>query len=280
MKPIHDRANTASIKPLIPANVRLSRWLLTAFLVLFLGACAGSKVLRHPLPMPETGMPLERAARNGLELELTWVIVRDGPGSWARNADWDEYLLSARNVGNGPLTLIRVEVHDSQGVTAEPGQDRAELVKASKATAKRYREEGIEVRAGLGGATLAAAGGASYLAGSAVGVAVLTGSAGAGAAGVAIGALAAAPVLAGAGMVRGINNSAVNKALKARQTPLPVTLAPGDRIDLDLFYPIAPSPRLIRASYHYEGRPDAYLDIKQPASLAGLHLAPGAKPAR
>ena len=24
---------------------------------------------------------------------LDWIIVRDGPGTWAKNVDWDEYLI-------------------------------------------------------------------------------------------------------------------------------------------------------------------------------------------
>ena len=39
---------------------------------------------------------------------LDWVIVRDGPGTWAKNADWDEYLVTLRNDSAEPVTVTAV----------------------------------------------------------------------------------------------------------------------------------------------------------------------------
>jgi hypothetical protein len=34
------------------------------------------------------------------------VAFRDGPGTWAKNADWDEYWVSIENMSNGERSLL------------------------------------------------------------------------------------------------------------------------------------------------------------------------------
>ena len=146
---------------------------------------------------------------------------------------------------------------------------RKKLVKASRQTAKRYRGQGIEVKAGVGGGALVVAGGLSASVGSGAAVAAVYGSGAA--AGAAVGALVLAPVLVVGGVVKGINNSKVNTAIETRQTPLPLQIEPGDLQVFDLFFPIAPSLLEVRIDYtDSSGKHTIVMDTRE--VLEGLHL--------
>ena len=104
------------------------------------------------------GQPLATASDENLSVTLDWVIFRDGPGTWAKNVDWDEYLIRVQNLGDDSIQLMNITVIDSLGVSAEVGVSRKKLVKASKKTKKRYKGQGLKVKAGLSGAALAGTG--------------------------------------------------------------------------------------------------------------------------
>lgn len=260
---------------------------LSCSLVLLVGltACGGgTKLVRKPAPMPERIAPLATASDTRIAAELQFVIVRNGPAAWAKNADWDEYLVGVRNVGNTPVRIDAVAVTDAQGHVNATQADRGSLVAASKQAAKRYREAGLKVEAGRGGAALATAGvGAGVLAygaataslvGSALGAGG-AGAAGGGAAAAAGGFILAAPVLIGMGIARAVNNGKVNDRIEDRATSLPLTIAPGTEAALDLFYPLSPSPQQVVVHYH-DAQGDHLLELDTRQVLAGLHLSASA----
>lgn len=120
---------------------------------LALSACGGgTKLVKHAEPLPQREQPLAIANDAALAAQLDWVLVRNGPGAWAKNADWDEYLINVHNSSTAPLQIRAVSVTDSNGHDATTLDDRKQLVKASKQTAKRYRQSGVKVMAGRGGA--------------------------------------------------------------------------------------------------------------------------------
>jgi hypothetical protein len=55
--------------------------------LLVLSGCGGTKVLKEAQPI-QTTQPLATASDQQVTAILDWVIVRDGPGTWAKNADW------------------------------------------------------------------------------------------------------------------------------------------------------------------------------------------------
>src|SRR5262245_45673203 len=81
------------------------------FCALALSACTGMKVLKEPRPLPHAP-PLVTVREQPVSASLKWVIVRDGPGTWAQKANWDEYLLEVRNVSSHPVQLDQVAVID------------------------------------------------------------------------------------------------------------------------------------------------------------------------
>lgn len=258
----------------------LHRLALLCVASLALSACGGgTKLVKQAAPVPQRELPIAVAADAILAAQLDFIVVRNGPGAWARNGDWDEYLLRVRNTSASPVELRAVEVTDSQGQVSASLHDRAQLVRASKLTAKRYRQSGVKVAAGRGGAGLLAAGVGAGVVGYGAAVASTLGAAmsggaaaGGGAAAAAGGLILAAPVLMGVGIVRMVNNSKVDDRIESRATPLPVTIPAGSDVLLDVFFPISPSPRNV--TFHYRtAQGDQQLQVDTSRVLAGLHLA-------
>ena len=88
----------------------------------------------------------------------------------------------------------------------------------------------------------------------------------------ATGLILVAPVLAVGGVIRGVNNSNVNKPIESRQTLLPVVLQEKEDKGLDVFFPLAPSPQQVEITYA-DSRGEHTLVIDTHAALKGLHLA-------
>lgn len=237
--------------------------------------CGGTKVLKESQPMQIT-QPLGLASDQQKTATLDWVIIRDGPGTWAKNADWDEYLLTVSNQSNQPITVTGIIVVDSLDTQIEPESGRKKLVKRSKDTVRRYKGSGIKVKAGRGAGTMLVAGAAVTTVGvgavAAAGYgAAMTGTA-AGTAGAAAGGLLLlGPALAVGGIVRGVNNSKVNKEIELRQTTLPIEIPASEEIGLDLFFPLAPSPKRVELTYTDVAGKHA-LVIDTSVALDGIHI--------
>ncbi len=248
----------------------------SGFLLLLLGlsGCGGTKVLKEPEPLAVT-QALASASDQHLSATLDWVIFRDGPGTWAKNVDWDEYLIRVQNLGDESLQVTNITVVDSLGTGIEPRHTRSQLVKGSKETKRRYKGEGLKVKAGLSGAVLVG-----------TGVVIAGGTSGLGAAAVAGGGAAAGaaavvvlvPVLAVGGIVRGVNNSKVNNQIESRQTLLPVVLQDQDEEEknLNIFFPLSPSPQQVEITY-VDSRGDHILIVDTQDALEGLHLVKAEK---
>ncbi len=242
-----------------------------AFLLLSvsLSGCGGTKMLKNP-KVVSLEKPLAVAADEKLEVMLEWVVVRDGPGTWAKNADWDEYVLSARNLSGAPLRIATIAVHDSLDTRVLGVANRKRLVSGSKATVKRYKGQGLRVKAGIGGPTLMAAGAGALVTGYGVGMAAVYGASSA-AAGVAVGALLAAPALVVGGVVRSVRQKRVAQEIVKRHTPLPLELAASEQLRITQFTPIAPSPQRIVVTYVINDM-EYTLEIDTRVALKGMHL--------
>jgi len=235
--------------------------------LLALPGCGGTKVLNEPKAISVT-QSLATSADLDLSATLDWVIYRDGPGTWARNVDWDEYMIGIQNVSGDSLQVTNIVVVDSLGTQIEHRQNRKELVKGTKETKRRYRGEGLKVKAGVSGRVLVGASVVAVAGTSGLGAAAMaSGTAAAGAVAVVV----LAPVLAVGGIFRGINNSKVNNQIESRRTPLPIVLEDGEKKNLVLFFPLSPSPRRIEISY-VGRRGNHTLIVDTQAALDGLHL--------
>ena len=246
--------------------------------VLLLAGCAGTKVLDEPTLPPDRN-PLAVARDRATTATLDWVIVRDGPGTWAKNADWDQYLLRLENRSTTDLRITEVYVEDSMGTKVFPGRDRKGLIAGSKQALDRYQDADIKVKAGTGTAVMAATVmGTTLVGGSVVGVGLaytsfasllgISTSFGA-----AVTAAGAGLVLVGPAMV--IRNRRNQRKVDARihdiRSRLPFSVEAGMVKRAALFFPISPSPRHIVISYR-QGESTQTLRLETRESLAGLHL--------
>jgi hypothetical protein len=237
-------------------------------LVLAMSGCGGTKVLKEPQPLQLT-QALATASDEYLVTSLDWVIFRDGPGTWAKNVDWDEYMLRVQNLGAGSIQITGISVVDSLGNQIEPQQSRKQLVKGTKATKRRYKGEGLKVKAGLSGTVLVGAGAVAVAGSGGLGAAAMAGG---GAAAGAAAVVVLIPVLAVGGLVRGVNNSRVDSEIQSRQMLLPVDLQEGQESSFHIFFPLAPSPQQIEITY-VDSRGDHKILIDTQVALDGLHLA-------
>ena len=73
------------------------------------------------------------------------------------------------------------------------------------------------------------------------------------------------------GIVRGVNNGKVNEEIGLRQSTLPTTIAAGEVVALNLFFPIAPSPASVQVAYG-DAEGEYVLALDTTAPLDGLHL--------
>ncbi|MDH3491518.1 MAG: hypothetical protein OEM20_05875 [Gammaproteobacteria bacterium] len=245
------------------------------FSACLLAGCGGTKVLKEPQPI-QTTKALAVASDRQIGATLDWVIVRDGPGTWAKNADWDEYLLRVNNQSDRSILVTRLLVVDSLGTRIESQPGRKQLVKSSKKTAKRYKKSGVKVKAGMGVGGLLASGAAVTVAGVGIGMAtmgpVLGGATAGAGAGVAVGGLLLlGPALAVGGVVRGVRNSAVNKQIELRQTVLPLEIPASSELGLGVFFPLAPSPKTVELVYT-DATGEHSLVIDTSTALDGLHI--------
>jgi hypothetical protein len=241
-----------------------------ALLTLLLG-CAGTRVRDEPLGY-QTTQAIASASDVTLAVHLEWIIVRDGPGSWAKGADWDEYILRVHNEHAAPVTITGVSVVDLSGAVLITFADREKLVRASEASARRHRALGIETKAGSSPGVLLGAAGMTLAAAPVIALsAISTGStvlvAGTGL------AILAPVALAGGAAHKYFANRKVEKKLLERQTPLPLELSPTEERRLDLFFPIAPSPQRVIVEYE-EGSTRHTLEINTGQVLEGLHIPP------
>ena len=239
--------------------------------MVMLSGCGGTKVLKESQPI-QTTQPLATASDQQVTAILDWVIVRDGPGTWAKNADWDEYLLRVSNRSDQPIQVTRVIVVDSLDTRIESQPKRKQLVKGSKQTTRRYKDSGIKVKAGRGAGTMLLAGAAVTVIGVGAASVAAVGATAAGSAGAAAGGLLLlGPALAIGGIVRGVRNSAVNNQIEQRQTVLPLEVSAGEELQVDVFFPLAPSPGMVEVSYT-DVTGEHSLTIDTNTALNGLHI--------
>jgi hypothetical protein len=173
-----------------------------------------------------------------LQPTLATLISYRGPGSWKREALWDEYVVSVENRAERALIIDSATLADAAAMPYAAGADPWALEKQSKKLEKQYRDRGEGFMRAAGPGVLILGGGAAV--GAAVGGTVFIS---AGVAGAAVATVFVLPVYYVA--VLGINHhnkKAVLKEFNRRRLPLPFTLAPGETRTGSLFFPMVRSP--------------------------------------
>lgn len=209
-----------------------------------------------------------------LDASLSTLITYHGPGSWKRDALWDEYVVALHNGSERPITVESATLTDSAGIVAAPGADPWVLEKQTRVLERQYRAGGEAfVRAAGPGALIVGAGAAAAAATTSAGAWTFVAPA---AAGASLAALTVLPVYYGTvRIIDHYNKKRIMAEFTRRRLPLPLTLAPGETRIGSLFYPMIRSPAAFALHCSTEsGSPTALpLDF-----LSGLHVP--AEPAK
>jgi hypothetical protein len=237
-------------------------WASLLALLLVIAGCAANPVVDPPDTRP-AGAPLASMVEDALAVDLRWIIVRDGPGSWVQYADWDEYLLMLHNHEDGPIRFVSAVVHDSLGTPVEPATTLDALRKGTRLAKRRYEASGTLVNPGT-------------FDGYAAAEVLLTVGMTAGDPAVALLSMAAAlvalPVIAVKEMSKNAGDRKIDAVIKSRQTPLPQVVPAHASLEVTLFFPVTPSPQQVDLHFD-DGLSVRIISIDTSDLLAGLHIA-------
>jgi len=210
-------------------------------------------------------------AQPPVELVLNAVIIYKGPGSWKREALWDEYVVTIRNHGEGPLTITAATLVDFAGVSLQPGVDPWALEKESQTLEQRYKKAGVAfARNALPGVLILGTGTAALMA-------IGPFAAGAAVAAVAVTVIALPVYYIVVLSVNHSNKSAIKAEFARRRLALPIIVGPGETHTGSLFFPMVPNPQSLNAQW-VTGPTGGEVKLSL-EFLRGLHVpspAPGA----
>lgn len=231
--------------------------------------CASAKYQLTAEAKPPVAINVAKA-QPPVEALLHAVIIQRGPGSWKREAFWDEYVLSLANRGATPLTVESATVIDFLGLAVAPSEDPWAVESVSHQWLKEAEAKDIGRSIALGAASVASA------------YAVMAGTIGAASAelygpsvvaGLTLWALPLTlPVYAMAGTAANLSGKEkVEREFSRRRLVLPASIAPGQLAQGSLFFRIAPGPQRLVLRCSTNGQLHVVvLDLA--AALAGLHL--------
>jgi hypothetical protein len=226
-------------------------------IALLLSGCVSAKYQRTDADCLTSPVSLNLTSEQSpVTATLHSVIAIHGPGSWKRDAYWDEYVVSVVNRSEAPLAVQSATLTDFLGHAMASGDKPWPLEEESLS-----RLEGMDPAS----KAMLVQVGAGYGAASA-GVAVAM--AGAGPAG-----LVLFPAYIGGAIYRNVGGRHdIEHEFARRRFVLPATLAPGQTAQGSFFFPISPGPqRLTLKGKSGEAPLELVLELKP---LAGMHLKP------
>lgn len=232
----------------------------SALAALFLGVtplftgCVSAKYKSAARETPPTPLNLTNEQAPML-VTVKSVIVYRGPGSWKRDAYWDEYIVSLVNHGRTPVTLESASLFDFTG-TANASSDSPWVLEKQS----RTREE--ELKANIKDVVIQVGGGYATLTAAVMGATEVGGF---------LGGIVAVPAFVAGTIYSNVHHRhIIENEFARRRIVLPATIAPGQAVQGSLFFRISPGPRHLAFLVQYEGAyQKVVIDL---APLAGLHL--------
>lgn len=251
--------------------VKLHSGLIFLVIVSLLTSCVSAKYKMAsedtPPPVP---LNLETEAHS-VDALINTVIIFGGPGSWKREAYWDEYLLSITNHSDHPVTLTSSLLIDFQGNQVMSGNDPWELQEQSKEWIKGYDPGTTGVVLKVGAASLLTGTVASAIVGASLAGTMAAPTGAALIAGGAAVTIVALPIIGLGSVLANVSQKhKIQDEFNRRRLVLPVAIQPGQMIQGSLFFRITPGPnRLTLLFAGPEPGFDVCLDL---APLSDLHI--------
>jgi hypothetical protein len=220
----------------------------TVVIVSVLSVLCGCVATRYKLAKKDTppveALNIAFPPAGPLQAKLATLIVYRGPGSWKREALWDEYVVEVVNDGDRPLIIDAATLLDSKGMPYAAGSDPWTLERQSKKLEEQYRDRGEAfVRTAGAGLVIVGAGAAAGSAAAGSGAALVApAAAGAAAAAVVVVVVVLPVYYVSILAINHHNKKAVMREFERRRLALPLTLAPGETRTGSLFFPMVRSP--------------------------------------
>jgi len=244
---------------ILPRNPRVHGWsvFVTATMVAAGLCCQGGcvatkyKLAKKDAP-PVQSLNISFPQALPLAPMLASLISYGGPGSWKREASWDEYVVTLENRGDRSLSIDSAALADSAGTQYAVGTDPWALEKQSKTLEKQYRDHGEAfLRTAGPGVVIIGAGAVAATATTTAGGMAIVSPAFAGAA---VATIVVLPVyyLTIVG-INHHNKKAVMTEFKRRRLSLPLAIAAGETRTGSLFFPMVRSPSLLTVKWSMEG---------------------------
>lgn len=218
------------------------------------GGCVSAKYksVAKPTAPPAINLAIECEQ---MLCRIDTVIIYRGPGSWKRDAYWDEYVVTLRNQGDVPCTVESVTLTDFTGAASPPSDNPWALEKAS-----RTREE--ELKANTKDVLIQIGGGYVVMSAAVTGGLAVAGF---------VGGMVAIPAFVAGTIYTNVDHRhAIEDKFARRRIVLPVTIGPHETRQGSWFFRISPGPRHLTLLVEQAGGyHKVTIDL---APLAGLHL--------
>ncbi len=248
-------------EPCLPRIIALA--ILAVIVLLAFTGCVSSryksakKDALPPLPLNLT------AEQSALKATVKFVIIFHGPGSWKRDAYWDEYCVRLVNRGEIPFVLESAEIVDFRQDRSAPGDNPWRLEKQSLTRQEEINRaaKAVLVQAGSGYLAVGMAGSVMFFSGTACATASTVLFAG------------FLPIYAGGAIYHNISSRHdIENEFQRHRLVLPQTLAPGQTAQGSFFFRISPAPqRLVLHGRAGDTPCDVTIDL---TPLGPLHIKP------
>ena len=235
-----------------------------------LGGCASSRLLKNPMPS-DADVGWTAASPEGLAIEVQQLIFRNTGGSWVRDANWDEYVLTIKNDSRNEVEILAINLYSSKlAAPVESSTSREQLDARSNRNLRALKDVGIVAGVGIVGPS------ALIIAGIGTSGGMLSASA-AGSAAAALG-IVAIPVGLIGGTTYIINRhrqdkkdrGLIDRRLAERGYRLPLQIPAQAQLTKSAFFPVTPAPSRLVVNY-LAGGDVREVSLELP-DLAGLHL--------
>jgi hypothetical protein len=216
-----------------------------------LGGCATSRMLPRPLAAA-TAEGRSMATEPGLlSVALTGVIVRNGPGSWVSDANWDEYQLTIRNASAQPIDIRSIALSaDASPALIESTASHQRLEPRTGAAKRAARDVNTVAATGIGMPALMMAGVLSSGGGN-IGAIYAAGVVGAVA--IPVGLVGGTVLVVNRHRREHADDRAIERTLQARSYALPQQVPALAELAGSAFFPIAPQASRLIVSYSAAG---------------------------
>ena len=240
-------------------------------LIALLDGCASSRLIKNPQPPTKADVGWAASGSEGITLDVHQLIFRNAAGSWVKNANWDEYVLTIKNDSQNAMEIQSFYLYSDK--LAEPvasSTSREQLDARSNTTLRALKDVGIVAGVGI------VAPSAMIVGAIGTGGGIL--SASSGAAAVAAIGIVAIPVGLIGGTVYVINRHRrdtkdkhlIEQQLNERGYGVPAQILAQTQATKSAFFPITPAPNRLVLNYSIHGEVrEISLELPE---LAGLHL--------